>query len=227
MDFIERIFGISPDNGSGTFEGSLLVIVIVIAAAIYYYRRSKSATKIRFRDCEGDMHPSPASLPCPPRTGTTRHDEFDLQRHIVTAVTLLLTADFWKRLAAGSKEICRVICMLLCRLAKGRLPPRPPVRNDCCIQLPPDVYKRADPLIYSQYYLMAQGLAVTWDNPGHRHLRRHRAGHWSTQARSHIPGPRPHLEWLLRCARRSASAWRCPTFPSARRRCLNPIPGSH
>ena len=84
---------------------------------------------------------------------------------IWTAVTLLLTADFWKRLAAGLKEICRVICMLLCRLAKGRLPPRPPVRNDCCIQLPPDVYKRADPLIYSQYYLMAQGLAVTWDNP--------------------------------------------------------------
>ena len=84
---------------------------------------------------------------------------------IRTAVMLLFTADFWKRLAAGLKEIWRVICMLLCRLAKGRLPPPAPVRNDCCIQLPPDVYKRADPLIYSQYYLMAQGLAVTWDNP--------------------------------------------------------------
>jgi hypothetical protein len=29
----------------------------------------------------------------------------------------------------------------------------------------PEVYKRADPLIYSQFYLMEQGLAVTWDNP--------------------------------------------------------------
>jgi hypothetical protein len=27
------------------------------------------------------------------------------------------------------------------------------------------VYRRPDPLIYSQWYLMAQGLAVTWDNP--------------------------------------------------------------
>lgn len=34
-----------------------------------------------------------------------------------------------------------------------------------CVTIPPDVYKRADPMIYSQFYLMEQGLAVTWDNP--------------------------------------------------------------
>jgi hypothetical protein len=34
-----------------------------------------------------------------------------------------------------------------------------------CIVVTPDVYKRADPLIYDQFYLMEQGLAVTWDNP--------------------------------------------------------------
>lgn len=34
-----------------------------------------------------------------------------------------------------------------------------------CATVRPDVYKRADPLIYSQTYLMEQGLAVTWDNP--------------------------------------------------------------
>jgi hypothetical protein len=45
-----------------------------------------------------------------------------------------------------------------------RLPPRRR-RGDCCIHLPPDVYKRPDPLIYDQYYLMKMGLAVTWDNP--------------------------------------------------------------
>jgi hypothetical protein len=34
-----------------------------------------------------------------------------------------------------------------------------------CQVIPPDIYKRPDPLIYSQHYLMSQGLAVTWDNP--------------------------------------------------------------
>ncbi|HKS21285.1 MAG TPA: hypothetical protein VJZ76_00695 [Thermoanaerobaculia bacterium] len=34
-----------------------------------------------------------------------------------------------------------------------------------CQVIPPDVYKRPDPLIYSQYYLKSLGLAVTWDNP--------------------------------------------------------------
>ncbi|HEX8069634.1 MAG TPA: hypothetical protein VF546_06765 [Pyrinomonadaceae bacterium] len=40
--------------------------------------------------------------------------------------------------------------------------------GDCgapCQVVPADVYRRPDPLIYSQTYLMAQGLAVTWDNP--------------------------------------------------------------
>jgi hypothetical protein len=41
---------------------------------------------------------------------------------------------------------------------------RPP-RSGCCLHLPPTAYKRPDPLIYDQYYLMAQGLSVTWDNP--------------------------------------------------------------
>jgi hypothetical protein len=38
----------------------------------------------------------------------------------------------------------------------------PPSRD---VHVPPHTYKRPDPMIYSQYYLMAQGLAVTWDNP--------------------------------------------------------------
>ena len=33
------------------------------------------------------------------------------------------------------------------------------------IHLPPHTYKRPDPMIYSQYYLMSKGLGVTWDNP--------------------------------------------------------------
>ncbi len=42
---------------------------------------------------------------------------------------------------------------------------RRPERGGCCLELPPGVFGRPDPLIYDQYYLMAQGLAVTWDNP--------------------------------------------------------------
>jgi hypothetical protein len=42
---------------------------------------------------------------------------------------------------------------------------RRPPRGGCCLQISPNVYVRPDPLIYDQYYLMAQGLAVTRDNP--------------------------------------------------------------
>ena len=33
------------------------------------------------------------------------------------------------------------------------------------LPIPDDVYRRPDPCIYSQYFLMSQGMAVTWDNP--------------------------------------------------------------
>lgn len=39
------------------------------------------------------------------------------------------------------------------------------VSSQRCVQLSDPAYKRPDPLIYSQSYLMQQGLAVTWDNP--------------------------------------------------------------
>jgi len=42
---------------------------------------------------------------------------------------------------------------------------RRPPRDQCCLNLPPGVFVRPDPMIYDQYYLMSQGLAVTWDNP--------------------------------------------------------------
>jgi hypothetical protein len=34
-----------------------------------------------------------------------------------------------------------------------------------CVKISDPAYKRPDPLIYDQYFLMQQGLAVTWDNP--------------------------------------------------------------
>lgn len=33
------------------------------------------------------------------------------------------------------------------------------------IDIPPRTYKRPDPMIYSQFYLMSKGIAITWDNP--------------------------------------------------------------
>jgi len=45
---------------------------------------------------------------------------------------------------------------------RGRDPRCLPKR---CGGISPDVYRRADPMIYSQRYLREQGLAVTWDNP--------------------------------------------------------------
>jgi hypothetical protein len=38
MDFVERVFGISPDNGSGAFEIILFLVPIVAIAWIYAKR---------------------------------------------------------------------------------------------------------------------------------------------------------------------------------------------
>jgi hypothetical protein len=50
---------------------------------------------------------------------------------------------------------------------KGRPKPprRRPIDRGSCRTVPRHVYRRPDPMIYSQKYLMDQGLAVTWDNP--------------------------------------------------------------
>ena len=39
MDFIERIFGVSPDGGSGAFEFLLFAIPIVALIALRLWRR--------------------------------------------------------------------------------------------------------------------------------------------------------------------------------------------
>jgi len=85
---------------------------------------------------------------------------------LLQALKIPFSKEFWANLFNGLKAIGAAICTILCRLAQGKCHgPRRPERTGCCIDLPPSVYKRADPLIYSQYYFMSQGLAVTWDNP--------------------------------------------------------------
>jgi len=44
MDFIERIFGISPDAGSGAFEVVLFLIPLV---GLYFIYRARSRTRNR------------------------------------------------------------------------------------------------------------------------------------------------------------------------------------
>jgi hypothetical protein len=71
------------------------------------------------------------------------------------------------------KRLCRLFWLLILFLLRRLLCI---IRRDCkkgeeenprdgCLDVPPDVARRPDPCLYSQRYLMAQGLAVTWDNP--------------------------------------------------------------
>jgi len=41
MDFIERLFGLSPDNGDGSTEIMWLVALAVVIAAVVYWRRQR------------------------------------------------------------------------------------------------------------------------------------------------------------------------------------------
>jgi hypothetical protein len=41
MDFIERLFGISPDGGDGSIEAMILGLVVLLAVAAAWHWRSK------------------------------------------------------------------------------------------------------------------------------------------------------------------------------------------
>jgi hypothetical protein len=41
MDFIERLFGLSPDNGDGSTEMLWLVALAIVIAGIFYFRRQR------------------------------------------------------------------------------------------------------------------------------------------------------------------------------------------
>src|SRR4051794_27344807 len=63
--------------------------------------------------------------------------------------------------------LVRELCQLIGRwLERHRLPERERKTADgACVPIRRDVVSHPDPLIYSQTELLAQGLAVTWDNP--------------------------------------------------------------
>jgi hypothetical protein len=85
---------------------------------------------------------------------------------LLKALRVPFAAAFWTDLVAGLREICRAVGAILTALRRRQVPvPHRRERTGCCVDLPPAIYKRADPLLYAQYYLMSEGLAVTWDNP--------------------------------------------------------------
>lgn len=77
----------------------------------------------------------------------------------------------WEKCAliGGGMLLGLVVAELTCPCSrkKRRDPsnPKRPRSKDPCPPILRPVYRRADPLIYDQYYLMKQGVAVTWDNP--------------------------------------------------------------
>jgi NPCBM-associated, NEW3 domain of alpha-galactosidase len=72
-----------------------------------------------------------------------------LLRHLIILVLLL-----WLLLR-------RVILLLLGKGWRGKEPPQMPCPGD----IPPHVRRKPDPCLYSQAFLLAQGIPVTWDNP--------------------------------------------------------------
>jgi hypothetical protein len=45
MDFIEQIFGFSPDGGSGSFEVALIVVPIVVVVLWRWARSARSNSR--------------------------------------------------------------------------------------------------------------------------------------------------------------------------------------
>lgn len=72
----------------------------------------------------------------------------DLIRYLLLTLGVLLTL-LWA-----------VIRFLIGQPTRGR-----PPKNRCPGELPPHVRRKPDPCLYSQAYLMSQGIPVTWNNP--------------------------------------------------------------
>ena len=45
MDFIERIFGVSPDGGDGSIEAIILLAITIVLAMVAWRRRSTGSMR--------------------------------------------------------------------------------------------------------------------------------------------------------------------------------------
>jgi hypothetical protein len=46
MDFIEKLFGLSPDNGDGSTEVMWLVALAVVIGVVFYVRQRRRSRRI-------------------------------------------------------------------------------------------------------------------------------------------------------------------------------------
>src|SRR5574337_1204985 len=77
---------------------------------------------------------------------------------------------FWEVLRDALPMLAALFRRLLWHVRRCRRQRRLPERErrrapSRCVPINEPAYKRPDPMIYSQAYLMKLGYAVTWDNP--------------------------------------------------------------
>lgn len=81
----------------------------------------------------------------------------------IAAVIRILLHDGWMAIVTLWRQLWALIRAACARM---KLPGREGrVTQQQCVPIREPAFKQPDPMIYSQGYLMAQGLAVTWDNP--------------------------------------------------------------
>jgi hypothetical protein len=49
MDFIEKLFGLAPDNGDGSTEIMWLVAMAIVIGVVVYWRRRRAGQAATFR----------------------------------------------------------------------------------------------------------------------------------------------------------------------------------
>jgi hypothetical protein len=78
----------------------------------------------------------------------------------LTGILLALFKDLFPALKRFLELLCKAIATFFHRRKRGHI-----VNPAPCIPIRHPAYKKPDPLIYDQYYLMSLGLAVSWQNP--------------------------------------------------------------
>lgn len=84
---------------------------------------------------------------------------------MLTALPLEIVAALWRLIV-----LLLLLLLLLIRLIRKLIKricnkhPEQPRPKHCC-EVPPHIKRKPDPCLYSQFYLIAQGFSVTWNNP--------------------------------------------------------------
>jgi hypothetical protein len=79
---------------------------------------------------------------------------------MLKAIYIAIFHDLWPAIKSVLKKFVAFLRWLFANKRK-----RKPFSLSSCVPIPHPNFKRPDPLIYDQYYLMSLGLAVSWQNP--------------------------------------------------------------